>query len=1679
MSEFMDPQVQMVLASVPAVLLIPTVMYCLRFPILGIDSGYEPIGPVSQNGTGLESSSELALKQYLSKRLRLLNGGLVLAILLGAAAQTASLVMAVNAGMSSSNVWLSLLTQPAVLSKLLAIVSWLAFLGTCPLAIRSNVAFHGGLWSLFFVALGMVAYQTVSIFQAVMDASLASNQWYYLLWSDVTVAINGLLLLLSVGIMFAVGLFSDNSSLILSAKASRENGASVISSLFFFWLNDLISLGNKQFLEQDDLWELIDDDKTALLMDQYNAIKERNPTRSLMYNMTSVVYHHLFFQSSCAILSAVFGFAGPFFLFKIISHIQDPANGPPTQAWYYLISLFACTVAKSLIDGQMYFTGRRVGTRIRSILVAELYTKSLRRAQGASSVDSTSEETDPQASLGKIVTLMSVDTERIRMFVSYFHQMLIGEPLSAIIAIAGLFIVLGWSAFAGVVLIVIISSCATPLGKAIVTIQEKLMANTDKRINVINEMLQGIRIVKYFAWEEYFSAKIAEARAAELLSLFHLWSAWIGFGNIGSGSGLLVAFVTFAVYTLVAGKTLDVATAFTAVNLLHVVSGLLSHLPNEIMQVFKAKVSLDRISEFLKEEELEKYQTVTMPPRSDSDNISDTDTISNCAPVIGFHNGHFSYFSDSSASLATSTNTTSGDDLSKTLAVKNVTEHTPLISSQSTDEASATNPAFVLRDLNIEFPVGGFSVICGSTGSGKSSLISALLGEMRRLQGRNYIPDRCTSADDQTTGTSNGIAYAAQSAWLLNATIRDNILFGEAYDEQRYHQVIVACALVKDLENLEGGDLTEIGEKGINMSGGQKQRIALARACYSHASFVLLDDPLSAVDAPTARHLLKRCILDAMRGRTIVLVSHAVSLVLPHADFVAVVKNGEIVCQGSPTDLTQNVDADGIFGLDLSFDSLANEEDAATATISAAADTAAVTSVMNASAISNGKKLVEDEEKATGSVRAEVYNTYFKAAGGTSYIVLFLLSFLLVSGATLANDWWLKIWTDQSTTAAIAASSSANSSFSSLGSLSSSIGGVDSDLGFAEMQHNSKFVMLSVQSVWSALGQESSASASNPTAAFTTFSAIPEPASPALTQKDAIFYVGVYALFGLGVILANNIQLIIILWGSFVASRRMHDTLLASVLGSPLRFFEVTPIGRILNRFSKDIENIDSSVMESIEFFVAKVIQGGTIVCVIGVITPPFLIIVLPVVFLYLVVARMYLNTSRELKRLESVSRSPIYAQFSETLTGVSTIRAYGAEDRFSTDNNEKVDLNHRSFFFIWAANRWLCLRTELISAAVVLFAGLAVIFGNIGAGWAALTITYALDFTNALLWTVRMHAEMEMSMNSVERVKEYTGIEQEPPAIIESNRPDPSWPAEGSIVVKDLSIRYAAEQPDVLKKLNFTVKGAEKVAVVGRTGAGKSTLSLAFFRIIPLSGGSIEIDGVDIGEIGLFDLRSRLTIIPQDPVLFTGNLRTNLDPLGEHDDASLWMALRRVHFLDSLQQPQSSTATLIQSPSSSSSMVDLDDSTSTVMAPSSVPTASTITLEYPVNENGGNFSQGQRQLLCLARALLRSTRVIFLDEATASVDNDTDTKIQQTIRQEFAHGTVICIAHRLRTIIDYDKVLVLDHGKVLEYGSPISLIETSPIAAFRKMCEETGEFDELVRLAREAENKRLSVDHN
>ncbi|KAJ1901586.1 hypothetical protein LPJ66_000671 [Kickxella alabastrina] len=582
------------------------------------------------------------------------------------------------------------------------------------------------------------------------------------------------------------------------------------------------------------------------------------------------------------------------------------------------------------------------------------------------------------------------------------------------------------------------------------------------------------------------------------------------------------------------------------------------------------------------------------------------------------------------------------------------------------------------------------------------------------------------------------------------------------------------------------------------------------------------------------------------------------------------------------------------------------------------------------------------------------------------------------------------------------------------------------------------------------------------------------------SRVDLAHFIGEYVAIALASLFLILGRSLLHFWGSLKASRTLHEVLLHTILRAPVRFFDITPVGRLINRFSKDMESIDQSLISSLAIFLAEIIASLAILIVIAVITPAFTLGAIAIAIIYWVIGALYLATSREIKHFESVTKSPIYSQFGETINGVSTIRAYGQESRFRMANYTRVDDNNRNFIYMWGASRWLSIRVDLAGALVSFMAGLLALIttDRMDAGLAGLSLSYALNFTDHIMTLVWYYSASEINLNSVERVVEYLNIEPEAPVTIPDRVPPVEWPADGRISVENLELKYAENQ----STCDSRDIPREKVGIVGRTGAGKSTLTLAMFKFMEASVGRIMVDGIDISQIGVGDLRSRLTIIPQDPILFTGTIRSNLDPFNEHGDDELWLALRRAHLLGdedeiasrqsvsgNRQYPVSSRANTVKDLAIADNMITSSRSSSISqygLQQTSVTLGRTITdLDMAVTENGSNFSQGQRQLIALARALVKRTRVIILDEATASVDFDTDACIQTTIRNEFADSTLLCIAHRLRTIVDYDKVLVLDQGEIVEYDTPYNLLSKGE-GLFKHMCLKSGEYDHLFSAA-------------
>lgn len=882
-----------------------------------------------------------------------------------------------------------------------------------------------------------------------------------------------------------------------------------------------------------------------------------------------------------------------------------------------------------------------------------------------------------------------------------------------------------------------------------------------------------------------------------------------------------------------------------------------------------------------------------------------------------------------------------------------------------------------LDDISLQTFKGDLACIVGKVGAGKSSMLQAILGDLYRECGTAQVKGR--------------VAYVAQVPWIMNATVKDNILFGSKYDESFYEQTIKACALVDDLAILPDGDQTQVGEKGISLSGGQKARLSLARAVYARADVYLLDDPLSAVDEHVGRHIIDNVLGDAglLATKTKVLATNSIN-VLSHADSIMMLSEGKIVETGKYVDVMaakgpifkllnefgrKNKDSDTLRDDSSNAASVAPSASASPEGPSSSSSIVSIREDNTAGSIVKRRgsshtlrrsstasfrlpsfNVDSDERKSKhnkenmeqGKVKWSVYMEYAKASN-IRYVFLFMSFLVLAMALTTAGNVWLKHWSEVNT----------------------------------EYDGN----------------------------------------------PHIAYYLGIYLCLGLGASFVTVIQTFIMWMCCIVESaKKLHHDMLISVVRAPMSFFETTPLGRIINRFSNDINKVDQVLGRTFVQFFSNTIKVLFTLIVISWSTPPFILFILPLLFLYVYYQRYYLRTSRELKRLDSVSRSPIFAHFQETLGGVSTIRAYSQQSRFNFVNEARVDQNMEAYFPSVSANRWLAVRLEFIGSIIILaaasFSVLQLKANLMTPGLIGLSMSYALSITQSLNWIVRMTVEVETNIVSVERILEYSNLKPEAPEFIPDKQPGVDWPEQGGITFHNYSTRYRAGLDLILKQINLEIKPREKIGIVGRTGAGKSSLTLALFRIIEAAEGFISIDGVDTSKIGLHDLRTRLAIIPQDSQAFEGTVRDNLDPNNDHSDSELWRVLELSHLKKHVKENMEGG------------------------------------LDAKVKEGGSNFSVGQRQLMCLARALLTPTSILVLDEATAAVDVETDKIIQETIRTEFKNRTILTIAHRLNTILDSDKIVVLNQGEIAEFDTPAELLKRKE-SLFYSLCKQGGFVDE------------------
>uniref|UniRef100_A0AAQ4PBC7 ABC-type glutathione-S-conjugate transporter n=1 Tax=Gasterosteus aculeatus aculeatus TaxID=481459 RepID=A0AAQ4PBC7_GASAC len=1260
--------------------------------------------------------------------------------------------------------------------------------------------------------------------------------------------------------------------------------ASFLSKILFWWFTGLVVKGYRTPLEAEDLWTLREEDTSrkiiaeleedwtdecakvqkqekalaagaalgSRLPDQAQLLRKLQKEQSsgffLLRTMARKFGPYFLTGTLYIIFHDAFMFAIPqvinFLLRSLLLDFMRDEDAPLWKGYFYATLMFLLSCLQSLFNHQYMYTCFTVGMRVKTAVMGLVYRKSL-------VINSSARRT---CTVGEIVNLVSADTQKLMDFVVYFNAVWLA-PIEISLCLFFLWQHLGPSALAGIATVILIF----PLNGLIAKKRSKLqvqMKFMDGRIRLMNEILSGIKILKFYAWEKAFLEQVLGLREKELKALKKsqiLYSISIASFN---SSSFLIAFSMFGVYVMLDDRNvLDAQKVFVSMALINILKTPLSQLPFAISTTMQAMVSLRRLGKYLCSEELRE------------DNVSKAPFCSGTNVVI--ENGNFSW--------------------------------------------SAEGPP-CLKRISIHVPRGSLVAVVGHVGSGKSSLLSAMLGETEKRSG-------CVTV-------KGSVAYVPQQAWIQNATVQDNILFGREKLKTWYHRVLEGCALLPDLEILPAGDATEIGEKGLNLSGGQKQRVSLARAVYRKADVYLMDDPLSAVDAHVGQHIFDKVIgpKGVLRDKTRILVTHGMSF-LPQADFILVLGDGEITESGSYQELLSRHGAFADF-----IHTFANAE-------RKESNMEPVSETDQEPVPEDLGKLTEADKARSGRVSLNVAFDYFKTIG-LAIIVPIVFLYAFQQGASLAYNYWLSVWADDPI-----------------------VNGTQTDTDL-------KLI------VFGALG---------------------------FVQGIAIF----------GTTVAISVC-------GIIASSHLHADLLINVLRSPMSFFECTPSGNLLNRFSKEIDAIDCMVPDGLKMMLCYVFKLME-VCIIVLLAMPFAaVVILPLALLYAFVQSFYVATSCQLRRLEAVSRSPIYTHFNETVQGASVIRAFGEQSRFILQTNKRVDFNQTSYFPRFVATRWLAVNLEFVGNGVVLAAAILSVMGKgtLSPGIVGLAVSHSLQVTGILSWIVRSWTDVENNIVSVERVNEYADTPKEASWSIEGSSLPPDWPQRGTIEFQDYGLQYRKGLELALKGITLQVHERERVGIVGRTGAGKSSLALGIFRILEAAKGKILIDGVDIADVGLHDLRSRITIIPQDPVLFSGSLRMNLDPFDTYTDEEVWRSLELAHLQNFVS--------------------NLPDK-----------------INHECSEGGENLSLGQRQLVCLARALLRKTKILVLDEATAAVDLETDALIQSTIRTQFEDCTVLTVAHRLNTIMDYTRVIVMDRGHISEMDTPANLIAQR--GQFYRMCREAG----------------------
>ncbi|XP_073978211.1 ATP-binding cassette sub-family C member 5-like isoform X2 [Rhodnius prolixus] len=1290
------------------------------------------------------------------------------------------------------------------------------------------------------------------------------------------------------------------------------------------WLSKFMQLAYRKGLKLEDIPNPSPYDACEYNVQRIETLWQEEVARkgtqsaSLGYVTWRFMKTRIIVTSLLLCLHTVLGFLSIAFFMRHLIIYAESESSTFAEGFQWVMLLTVTELLKAVTYSVLWTLNYRTAIRLRSACLFMLYRKILR-------VNSLQNKT-----VGEIVNMFANDGLRVFELV-LFVPMIVGGPVSMMLGISYVLWLLGpWPLF-GISAMFLFYPMQYGLSRLVAYLKRIAFKSTDARITVTSELLNSIKFIKLYSWNKIFRNKIQDVRKKELIFIRR-----IGYCQSLSSSLAMTAPIISVILTLlihiITSKNVTASQAFPLMALLstqlrlafiHIEYGL-SNIIDLIITCsrFKTVLLLNETSTFLSRP-LDKSQAVCIAK------------------------GYFAHFIDANAVKTSKENIKNGIKKKKESKLSREDKNEQLIKMSMQQTYQNT-----LFDINFYAPKGSLVGICGPVGSGKTSLLHGILGQIRMTEGKLCREGSC--------------ALVSQQPWLMNATLRENILFGEKFNARRYFAVLHCCALKEDIDLLPGADETEVGERGINLSGGQKQRVALARAVYSNRDIYLLDDPLSAVDPQVANHIFENCVRGALKNKTVLFVTHQTQY-LRYCSDIVLMKEGRIIERGCHDDLMLKNGPYKIMIESCGKPSNLADNSKSQLTLESNSNEYIDKVPSDAEAAQLGKNLTTSEIIEQGSVKFATFLSYIRASGGVFIFSCTVFAMFLNVGSSAFSSWWLAHW------------------------IKTGMGdGITNEENVTKIMNETDITSITVTFV-------NKNNMSN--------------------HPDFLWYQLVYGITIVSIVVTAFIRGYVFTHVTLRAATNIHNYLLDKLLKTKMVFFERTPIGRLQNLFCKDMDEIDSRIRPSLETLIQGIWHVSFSLLFICLAFPLFIIPLVIIAFAFFIIYRTFRIGIRDLKRLDNTTRSPVFSNITCTINGLNTIHAFGKESAFLRKFISSFDLNSSCFYMCQAASRWLALRIDCLSVFIMFVTSLLILFtrGTVPPSLAGLAIAYAASLSGLFQFTLRMLVENEVRFLSVERVNSYMQILEQEGGHGPKGIPPDAWPETGTIRFRNVKLKYRPGLPLALNDVTFSIGPAEKIGVVGRTGAGKSSLITALFRLVDIIEGSIMIDGLDISTLNLEVLRSRMSIIPQDPVLLSGTIRSNLDPLGVHSDDEIWLALEKTRLKERISSED-------------------------------------LKLETVVHFNADNLSTGERQLLCLARALLRNAKVLILDEATSGLDVHTEKMVHNTVFKELKSTTTLIIAHRFQTISSCDRILVIDNAQVVEFDEPNILLENQDSFFYKLM---------------------------